>query len=308
VQRLRPRSNAAVNSYWMCDYGRYNYEWLNAQTRLSAPHVRDHRSASVAATDGGAAQVGWEQAILALVDRLKAVGRGASTLVVGSPFHSNEDNALLLRVARRVGGSARAVYRSPRAESEDVLPGFPTLVRRRDLAANVRGLELLGFERVGDDAGHGGIDPADPQASVVVVLGDPLEDMDRGFAQGADLFVYLGTRSTPATDHADFQLPVTMYTEMDGTFTNALGRVQRFWQALRAPSLARPAWQVLGVALAGLGAGPAPASAADAFLSLGEENGAFAGLSYAGIGMRGGQALGPEPVGAGAGAGDGMAR
>ena len=304
VQRLRPRANPAVNSYWMCDYGRTNYEWMNPHARLESPRVRDHRSEAVAAGSGAtsdAAEIGWEAAILALVDRLGSVGKGASMLVVGSPFHSNEDNALLLRLARRVGGSVRAVYRSPRAESEDVLPGFPTLVRRRDLAANVRGLETLGFERVGDDDGRGGLDVA--AGSVVIVLGDPLADQAAGFAAGAGLFVYLGTVPSTAAARADFQLPITSYAEQDGTFTNALGRVQRFWQALRGPSLARPAWQVLGVALAGLGAGAAPASAADAFLSLGEENGAFAGLSYAGLATRGAQAQGAEPVGAGAGTG-----
>ncbi|HUF12165.1 MAG TPA: 2Fe-2S iron-sulfur cluster-binding protein [Longimicrobiales bacterium] len=304
VQRLRPRANSAVNSYWMCDYGRTNYEWMNPAARLERPHVRDRRSEAVAAGSGaasGAAEVGWEAAIIALVDRLSAVDNSASILAVGSPFHSNEDNALLLRLARRVGGSVHAVFRSPRAENEDVLPGFPTLVRRRDLAANVRGLELLGFERVGDDEARGGLDGAD--AAVVLVLGDPLADRDAGFADDAELFVYLGTVPSQAGARADFQLPVTSHAEEDGTFTNALGRVQRFWQALRGPSLARPAWQVLGVTLAGLGAGAAPATAADAFLSLGEENGAFAGLSYAGLGMRGSQAQGAEPVAAGAGAG-----
>jgi NADH-quinone oxidoreductase subunit G len=29
VQRLKPRYHPDVNSYWMCDYGRYRYEWVN---------------------------------------------------------------------------------------------------------------------------------------------------------------------------------------------------------------------------------------------------------------------------------------
>jgi NADH-quinone oxidoreductase subunit G len=35
VQRLKPRHNPDVNSYWMCDYGRYRYEWMN---RGAAPY------------------------------------------------------------------------------------------------------------------------------------------------------------------------------------------------------------------------------------------------------------------------------
>src|SRR4051812_43193130 len=29
VQRLKPRANLDVNAFWMCDYGRLNYEWIN---------------------------------------------------------------------------------------------------------------------------------------------------------------------------------------------------------------------------------------------------------------------------------------
>jgi NADH dehydrogenase/NADH:ubiquinone oxidoreductase subunit G len=34
VMRLRPRANADVNSYWMCDYGRHSYEWMNVTDRI----------------------------------------------------------------------------------------------------------------------------------------------------------------------------------------------------------------------------------------------------------------------------------
>ena len=40
VMRLRPRSNPDVNSYWMCDYGRHRYEWMNVHDRVEAPLVK----------------------------------------------------------------------------------------------------------------------------------------------------------------------------------------------------------------------------------------------------------------------------
>ena len=30
VYRYEPRENDAVNSCWMCDYGRLNYKWIDA--------------------------------------------------------------------------------------------------------------------------------------------------------------------------------------------------------------------------------------------------------------------------------------
>src|SRR5215831_8898017 len=47
ILRLKPRYNEAVNKYWMCDEGRYNYKWLE-QDRIKTPliHVQSqHNSA-----------------------------------------------------------------------------------------------------------------------------------------------------------------------------------------------------------------------------------------------------------------------
>ena len=302
VQRLKPRHNPDVNSYWMCDYGRYQYEWMNrggVTQPYAAPAGDDAPNAPAGAAwgdrletprmaeDGVLAEATWQDAMVALVDRLK--GESAVT-VVGSPYHGNEENGLLRRVQQVVGGG-RAVFRSPRAEDEVALPAFPKLKRRRDLSANARGLETFGFDRVGDDDGRGGLEGV---SGAVIVLGDALSDLPAEALQGASLVVYLGTVASPALAGADFVLPVTSFAEQEGTFTNFEGRVQRFWPALNPPPMARPAWQVLGVLLAGLDDGTAPATAGDAFLRVAELYEAFRGLSYPQIGTRG--ALLNEPV------------
>jgi NADH-quinone oxidoreductase subunit G len=273
VMRLKPRVNGDVNSYWMCDYGRYRYEWMNAGDRISAPLVRDGSGKLVA--------TGWQQAILALVERARARARAR---VVASPFHSVEDAGLAARLATVMGGRGELVYRSERAQDEVVCPGFPTLARRRELAANGRGLEILGYHRVGDDHAAGGIAN---DKSVLIVIGDELADLPENFGASSHLFVYIGHTLTGAARNAHFVLPATTFAEQEGTFVNFDGRVQRFWPALQAPGLARPAWQILGVLLAGLGDGHAPASAGQAFLRLGELHDAFAGLSYDLLGARG---------------------
>lgn len=281
VARLRPRPNPDVNSYWMCDYGRYNYEWLNQSLRVEAPLVRSVGGRFVAS--------GWQDAVLELVSRLGSA-RGAPLHVIGCATLSNEDNGLLGRVAAVLGEGER-VFRARRASDEVVCPGFPTLARRRDLAANVRGLEALGFQRAGDDDGRGGLSASD---GIVIALADELADAPDDFGADAELFIVLGHVMSPAARNAHFVLPVTTYAEQEGTFTNVHGRVQRFWPAVQPPPLARPAWQVLGVVLAGLGDGPAPADAGSAFLRLGELYDEFSGLSYDTLGTRG--ALLNEPV------------
>ncbi|HEX6558092.1 MAG TPA: molybdopterin-dependent oxidoreductase [Longimicrobiales bacterium] len=270
VQRLKPRQNPDVNSYWMCDYGRFRYEWFNVRDRIEAPLVRegDRHVAT-----------GWQQAVVALLERLKNVRGGVTA--VASPMHGNEDIGLLARLVKALGGGS-LVYRSGRGD-EEVCPGFPKLARRRELAANGRGADVFGYKRVGDDKAQGGLS----SAKVLIVLGDDLVDAPADFGKDADLFVYFGTSASPAARNAQFVLPITLFSEQEGTFTNFEGRVQRFWPASQPPPLARPAWQVLGVLLSGLGDGDAPASAGAAFLRIGQLFGEFAGLSYETLGSRG---------------------
>jgi NADH-quinone oxidoreductase subunit G len=290
VTRLKPRANPDVNSYWMCDYGRYRYEWMNRGGRIDAPLMRSEAARL--------AQVGWQDAVLALVARI-GERSGGTVRLIGSPFLSNEDNGLLARLGEVLGG-AEALFRSERAEDEEVCPGFPKLARRRDLAANVRGLEALGFRRVGGDDGAGGLEGG---ADVLIVMGDALADVPETFGEDAELFVVLGHTLAPAARNAHFVLPITTFAEQEGTFTNFEGRVQRFWPGLQGPPLARPAWQVLGVLLAGLKDGQAPADAASAFLRVGGLYDAFAGMSYDTIGARG--ALMNDTVRLGAGMAEG---
>ena len=278
VQRLKPRQNADVNSYWMCDYGRYRYEWFNKKDRIEAPLVRD--GTRLVASN-------WQQSVVSLVERLKTVKGNGGVTAMASPFQANEDIAMLSRLAKLLGGG-ETTFRAEQAEEVEC-PGFPKLARRQDLAANVRGAQSFGFKRGGSlNAGK-----------VLIVLGDELDDAPADFGANAELFVYYGATASPAARNAHFVLPITTFAEQEGTFTNYEGRVQRFWPALQPPPLARPAWQILSVVLAGLQDGTAPASAADAFLRLGEWFDEYAGLSYDTIGSRGALLNTPVRIGAG---------
>ncbi len=276
VQRLKPRANLDVNAFWMCDYGRLDYEWINEGDRLEAPLVGTGESQRAMA---------WSEALGALSSRLAELD-GVPVRAVASPWSSNEDLAALRAVVDHLGGGP-IEYRLPRAADEDVLAGMPTLARRRELAPNGRGADLMGLTRVGDDTGRGGLDDTAAHGGVVLVLGDDLADQSAAFGAGADLYVWLGTHRSPASTRAHFVLPVSTFAEQEGTFTNCDGRVQRFWPALEVPGAARPAWLLLRTLLATrLGTSP-PATAGEAFAAATSEHAAFEGLDYEGIGTRG---------------------
>ena len=276
VQRLKPRENQEVNGHWMCDYGRANYEWMNRPGRLESPMAG--RGVERRAVD-------WKAALEHLFVRLQ--GGSGDVMVVGSAETSNEGLAALGWVGEAAGTVSARVFRSPRADDEEPLPGYPLLVRRRDLAPNVDGAGLLGFERTGDNTGAGGLEEVAGHDGIVLVLGDELADQDEDFGASASLFVYLGSFDSPAARNADYVLPVTTFAEEEGSFVNAQGRVQRFWPGLRPPGSARPAWLVLGALAAALQGGKTPVSATEVFAGLAAGREAFAGLTYDGIGESG---------------------
>jgi NADH-quinone oxidoreductase subunit G len=275
VQRIKPRTNPDVNSHWMCDYGRLNYEWINRGGRIEAPLVRG--------ADGTLQAVSWSEALTRLAAALTSAAGEARAVV--SPFMANEDLGLLRRVIDATGGG-NGVYRCPTGE-QVVLPGFPTLALRNDRAANVHGAELFGYGRTGNAEGLGGLGELAGHTGALWVLGDELTDAPEGFGAGAGVFVYVGHFLSPAARNAHFVLPATTFAEMEGTFTNVQRRVQRFWPALQAPGMSRPAWQILGVLLAGISEATPVATAADAFALLGSVRPEFAGVAWGDLGQAG---------------------
>ena len=276
IQRLKPRENLEVNAWWMCDYGRHNYEWINYGDRLEAPVVRGEDISGA---------LSWGDALRALLERAKGL-EGSKVKAVASPFSSNEDLGALRRLVDALGGG-EIVYRSARAEDEVPLKGFPTLVRRKDLAPNTNGAGILDMKRVGDDDAEGGLEDVASHDGIVIVLGDGLHDQPESFGQEAGLFVFLGTQGSDASANAHVVLPTTSHAEGEGTFTNYEGRVQRFWPSLEPPGMARPAWLILGALASELSGGSVARTAAEAFAGLGSEVPAFSGISYEDVGTRG---------------------
>jgi NADH-quinone oxidoreductase subunit G len=287
VMRLKPRPNMEVNNHWMCDYGRMNYQWINREGRIEAPLIRE---------GDRLVPVSWSDALVRLVELSK--NAAGAVRAVASPFAANEDLGALKRLIRTLGGGD-GVFRVEQGDEVEC-PGFPTLKLRRDRAANVKGAELFGFRRTGDAAGQGGLEDLASHTGTLLVLGDELADQPADFGQAAGLFVYVGQFLGEAARNADVILPATTFAEMEGSFTNVMGRVQRFWPALQVPGMARPAWQILGVLLAGISGGNAPATPADAFALLAELRPEFGAFGFQDLGAEGRTLAGlPELAGAG---------
>ncbi len=101
VRRVTNRFNGEVNGYWLCDRGRFGYEYLNAEGRLLHPQMLGSGSGDMSATS----EVIWKTA-----SRGVATAAAAGTLAaVGSPRASLESNFALRSLStpeRFCGGMA----------------------------------------------------------------------------------------------------------------------------------------------------------------------------------------------------------
>ncbi len=88
LRRIVNRYNGAVNRYFLCDRGRFGYEFVNSDRRLR--RVVDRRSAGLNETAGAAAEA---DEVLAQVARL--LSPGTRVIGIGSPRASLEANYAL---------------------------------------------------------------------------------------------------------------------------------------------------------------------------------------------------------------------
>ncbi|HEX9564680.1 MAG TPA: molybdopterin-dependent oxidoreductase [Gemmatimonadaceae bacterium] len=265
VVRLRPRPNADVNEFFLCDHGRLNYRWMNRPDRLDMPSVLG---------PSGQQPVDWDAALTAAAKALK----GRRVFVAGSPNLSNEALFVLSRLVKSSGGKgAFRVAQGPEAP----LAGVEDLALRADRAANGRGAEMLGFER--SDRPLSGVTAGD---AVIVADHDVSPDEAAALSRASSV-ILISTFMPAALTRADVVLPICNVAEEDGTFTNLRGRVQRFLQARAAPGLARPSWYVLADLAEALGDGLNVMSAGQVFNHLSASHAGFAGMSHESLGLRG---------------------
>lgn len=85
LRRIHNRFNGAVNGYFLCDRGRYGYDFVNSEQRIRRPALRKDRSAPLQSISKG-------EAIQFLAG---LVANGTRTIGIGSPRASIEANFAL---------------------------------------------------------------------------------------------------------------------------------------------------------------------------------------------------------------------
>jgi NADH-quinone oxidoreductase subunit G len=280
VLRVKPRYNADVNQWWMCDEGRYGFGWID-KGRLTK--VR-HRGADAT----------WEQAVAGISGELTKIGErdpergtGVRLGVIASSQLTNEELFLIREIFQRaLGARVTASFPAPAGYSDNFLI-------KADKNPNTRGATLMGLTgAAAPDAATIVEEALEGRLDALWVFGHDLtrlvadEDLQR-LSRSLRLFVFSGASSNPMAAWSHWVLPTAAYLEKDGTFVNVHGRVQRIGRAFAPLSDSREDWSVLLEIARRMNLGFAWRSPQEVFQGLAGSVAPFAGLTYERIGLDG---------------------
>lgn len=224
ILRIEPRENLDVNNWWLCDWGRLNTikNLSDEKTRMNLPKIKPEE---ISPGEDKLIEVGWEEAVSKSVSLL--TGKKNHILFIASPFSTLEDNYVFKKFAKDVFECNELFYIPEIDESfgDDIL-------RKSDKTPNSTGLKVLGIQPVNDTVIkkiHEG------KYKAIYVLNDVLE-RDTKIASMISKFetkvFHLNKKNSFAGMNADVIFSESSYAEINGTYMNFQGRIQRLKPAL----------------------------------------------------------------------------
>jgi NADH-quinone oxidoreductase subunit G len=261
LARITPRYNPLINDFWMCDIGRFQYLWVEGDSRLRRPTLNTKEGVQQVVT--------WKDALMRVRDLLNAAGRKdpAAVRMLVSAHAAHEEMFLLKRLAEDLKGDGGAshVHVAWRRTAKQQPANTKFRVPAID-APNVTGAKDVGLAATATadgDADLSALVTAIDQGRVsVLYVHDPGPDGSMGDvswivearkAGRLPVLIYQGVLQTELSKIADVVLPGAAWVEKDATYTNDQGIVQAASKAINAPGESVEDWQILTSVAAALG-------------------------------------------------------
>jgi NADH-quinone oxidoreductase subunit G len=269
MYRYEPRENDAVNSTWMCDYGRLNYKWINREDRLA--------EVSGSKVEGR----GWNSALKSISELLSKAEKG-SVAIIASARQTNEELFLLKKLAAKLGAMTDSIPRTGESDK---------LLLSADRNPNSNGARLTGVcgDKMGEQISQIASGIEQGKIKTLIIFGEDVTKHGIGanVLGKLDALIVSDILPSATTRLAHYLLPGCAHVEKRGTFTNGKGRVQKFMQALQPRGDARPEWEVLHELVFHVTGQDGYATIEGLFNLMAKEVPAFNGLTWAGLGDTG---------------------
>jgi NADH-quinone oxidoreductase subunit G len=268
IYRQTPRENDAVNSCWMCDYGRLNFNYLQADNRLLEPRIR---------VDNKLSSASWKTALENVASQLKQFV-GWQIAILASGRMTNEELWLTSLLAGMLGITLIDIV--PRSgPSDDILLS-------EDRNPNTNGARLMRLaspsaavlSQIKDAIGSGHV-------QALITLGENPLKCGITLDQLASLpvFIVMDLLANDATNYASAILPSLSFAEKRGSMINGKGRLQRLNPAIAGPGQARDDWEILRDLIQAISGTNGIYSIEDVFRQMSAAVPEFAGLSLSKI-------------------------
>jgi len=213
VFRFMPRDNSELNKTWICDEGRFSYDYY--QTNRVTEVRLGHGISTLA------------KGIDSLANILEALSR-EEVAGIASPAAALEDNYLLKKLFEKrfnVKNLAAPFWGKPGA-------GDPIL-KLPDKTPNAQGLKLLGIDPEGKEL----LAKIEKGAIKVVIMmhNNPFgqdEERAKKVYGKVNALIVLSVHQTKVAELGSMLFPVRPFTEKNGTFVNGTSRLQKFKQAI----------------------------------------------------------------------------
>ncbi len=270
VYRQTPRENDHVNSCWMCDYGRLNFKYLEAENRLIEPQILSGNTLAV---------IDWKAAINQAALQLRQFN-GSKIAIIASGRMTNEELWLTRKIADLLG-----------VHYIDIVPRFgegDEILLSADRNPNGTGARLI----LGLDSEPGanlsaiakGVQSGEIRALIAlgenpIKAGISIEELTH-----LPVFIAMDILSNESNQHASVLLPASGFAEKRGSMINGDGRLQRLNRAVRVPGDARDDWEILRDLLQALGGSNGLYTIEDVFRQMSAEVSLFHKLTLSKIG------------------------
>lgn len=123
VMRLMSRTNDAIDDGWLCNRGRWGFEFVNSPQRIRTPYIR---------RNGNLMPASWDEAFFFIATRLKEIisKHGAQAVAgIGSTRTTNEEAYLFQKLLREVIGTPNVDHHHGHfSGSRDALTGQPWMM------------------------------------------------------------------------------------------------------------------------------------------------------------------------------------
>jgi NADH-quinone oxidoreductase subunit G len=252
VYRIRPRENPQAQGYFICDEGRFDYEYVNGKDRLDRPLAR--------LDNGALAPAAWESAIPLLRGELTKAAANGPVAGVLSPMLTLEEAYLLAKLIKGLSADAK-LYLGwvPVVGADEKFPqdrhgkpiGPVKFTIHAEKAPNRRGVEeilkhfqgeVLGFDRLIGDAAS--LKAIYLTAGYSPRLGAWANAEQTEALARTPLLIVQDLFASSVSAAARYVLPAASFAEKDGVFVNQANLAQQIHWAVKPGTLGRSDGQI----------------------------------------------------------------